>query len=129
MNTTKTTVESFYAPFNTGKTAGYDAILAPTWVNHPNDPGQTPDLAGFKAGVLDFRRAFDNFELTILKIIIDGNDVAVHLKMTGKMIGSFAEFPATQQVVTFYGLDRHELAASGQILATWHFEDFAGLQA
>ncbi|OSP81056.1 hypothetical protein B9J75_09080 [Leuconostoc citreum] len=119
---------TFYQSFNTGDTSHLYDILATDWVNHPNDPGQSADISGFKAGILDFRSAFSHFELKIMQSIQEDNNVAVHLQMSGTQIKPFAGIKPQNKPVIFYGFDRHVLSDDhSKILNTWHFEDFSNL--
>lgn len=119
---------TFYQSFNTGDTSQLDDVLATDWVNHPNDPGQSADISGFKAGILDFRSAFSHFELKIMQSIQEDNNVAVHLQMSGTQIKPFVGIKPQNKPVIFYGFDRHVLSEDHtKILNTWHFEDFSNL--
>lgn len=62
-------ISNFYSAFNTGDVSKLDSVLSLDWVNHPNDPGQLPNIDGFKSGIIDFRDAFSNFRLDIIKVI------------------------------------------------------------
>lgn len=121
-------IRKFYAPFNSGNTDIYDEILADDWINYPNDPGHSADAAGFRNGILDFRDSFKNFKLTIIQIIQDDRNIAIHLQINGIQVKQFAGIPPRFESVTFYGLDRHLLTEDlSKIQNTWHFEDFSSL--
>ncbi|MGQ2283361.1 ester cyclase [Apilactobacillus kunkeei] len=128
MDKTYNIIKTFYQSFNTGNTDKLHLILSNDWVNHPNDPGQSANIDGFKAGINEFRDAFNSFELKIIKVIIDNNDVAVHIQMSGIQVKEFAGISPKNEFVVFYGFDRHLLNDSHtKILKTWHFEDFSNL--
>lgn len=124
-----TIIDTFYQSFNTGKISNLNTILVPNWTNHTNDPGQAANIEGLKAGIVDFREAFDNFSLKIIKVIQENNNIAVHLQMSGTQVKSYAGIASAQKPVVFYGFDRHQLNSNHtQILETWHFEDFSNLR-
>lgn len=128
MANSKLDITDFYRPFNNGNTDMYRQLLTSGWVNHPNDPGRTADLLGFSDGVLDFRNSFEGFKLSIIKVIENDRDIAVHISMTGIQVKNFAEIVPKHEPITFYGFDRHLLTEDlSQIQETWHFEDFSNL--
>lgn len=122
----KELVREFYTIFNSGYVKKYNDILCPDWVNHPEDHGREANIEGFKLGVQDMLAAFEGFELDIIQMIEEGENVACHIRMKGKHIRIFAGIAPSFQNVEFYGLDRHQIR-NNKIINTWHFEDLSNV--
>ncbi|GAJ26725.1 hypothetical protein JCM15457_1666 [Liquorilactobacillus sucicola DSM 21376 = JCM 15457] len=123
----KELITQFYEPFNNGDVTVYNRLLSPNWINHPADVGKSPDLTGFKEGVLELRESFNDFKLEILSLTEQDKRVVAHIKMSGVHTKKFAGILPSHHFVTFYGLDLHQVGTE-HILATWHFEDLKPLQ-
>lgn len=122
----KDLVREFYKIFNDGNVERYHDILSVTWVNHPSDAGREANIEGFKLGVQDMLEAFEGFRLDIIQMIEEDENIACHIKMTGKHIAEFAGIAPSFRDVEFYGFDRHQIK-NNQIINTWHFEDLTNL--
>jgi steroid delta-isomerase-like uncharacterized protein len=116
-------VRSFYEPFNTGDTSVYETILAEDWVDTPLSPGQQLGRAGFPPVVTYFRSIFPDLQLTTEEVIVSGDKAAVRSTIRGTHEGELFGIPATGQPVEFMAIDIHHLE-NGQIVETWHIEDF-----
>ena len=116
-------VRSFYEPFNTGDTSVYETILAEDWVDTPLRPGQQPGRAGFPPVVTYFRSIFPDLQLTTEEVIVSGDKAAVRSTIRGTHEGELFGIPGTGQPIEFMAIDIHHLE-NGQIVATWHIEDF-----
>jgi len=57
-----------------------------------------------KEFVRSFHAAFANIQLTILDLLTEGNQVAVHWRVTGKHQGEYLGVPATGKSVTYQGI-------------------------
>ncbi|HKG26597.1 MAG TPA: ester cyclase [Thermomicrobiales bacterium] len=117
---------AFYEPFNTGDTSIYDQILAEDWVDHPLAPGQQPGRAGFPPVVAGFRAVFPDLTITNEDVIVAGEKVTVRSIARGTHLGPLLGIPTTGKQVEFAAIDIHRIA-NGQIVETWHIEDYLSL--
>lgn len=122
----KAVVRRFYEPFHTGDASIYEEILAPEWVNQPVEPGTAPGPAGAPP-VGMYRRVLPDLESVTEAIVAEGDLVAVRNTHRGTHSAEFLGVPATGKRVELRTQDVHRLA-DGQIVETWHLEDFAGLR-
>jgi steroid delta-isomerase-like uncharacterized protein len=116
-------VRSFYEPFNTGDTSVYETILAEDWVDTPLGPGQQPGRAGFPPVITYFRSIFPDLQLTTEEVIVSGDKAAVRSTIRATHEGELFGIPGTGKPIEFMAIDIHHLE-NGQIVATWHIEDF-----
>lgn len=116
-------VRSFYELFNTGDTSVYETILAEDWVDTPLGPGQQPGRAGFPPVVTYFRSIFLDLQLTTEEMLVAGDKAAVRSTIRATHEGELFGIPGTGQPVEFMAIDIHHLE-DGQIVETWHVEDF-----
>ncbi|MCT6795168.1 ester cyclase [Klebsiella pneumoniae subsp. pneumoniae] len=122
-NNTALVIE-FYEAFSRRDLDAFDNILAPEWINHPADPGHENTPQGFKGGVQDFHRAFENFSITRDAIVAQDNLVVCRITMTGRHVQPLGEWQPSGAPTTLYGMDMHRLV-NGRIVETWHFERMA----
>jgi len=117
-------VRSFYEPFNTGDTSVYDTILAEDWTDHPLGMGQQPGRAGFPPVIEMFRAIFPDLHLVNDDVIVCGDKATVRSTITATHSGGeLFGIPATGKPLQFMTIDIHRLE-NGQIVETWHIEDF-----
>lgn len=119
----KRNVIAFYEAFSSADVDRFDALLLPSFENHPADPGRSNDVAGFKAGVADFHAAFEGFEIRRDALICEGDLVVCRITMTGRHVAAIDDWQPSGQKVTFHGMDMHRLE-DDRIAETWHFERF-----
>ncbi len=116
-------VGSFYEPFNTGDTSVYETILAEDWVDTPLGPGQQPGRADFPPVIAYFRSIFPDLQVTNEDVLVDGDKAAVRSTIRATHEGELFGIPGTGQPIEFMAIDIHRLE-DGQIVETWHVEDF-----
>ena len=116
-------VRSFYEPFNTGDTSVYETILAEDWVDSPLGPGQQPGRAGFPPVIDQFRSIFPDLQVTTEDVLVAGAKAAVRSTIRGTHEGDLFGIPGTGQPIQFMAIDIHRVE-DGQIVETWHIEDF-----
>jgi hypothetical protein len=119
-------VRQFYVPFNTGTVEIYDEILSSDWVDDPLEPGLPPGPAGIKAKVTKFRQNIPGYHVTIDEILVDGSRVAVHSTVTSDLRRPATSAQPASRPFAMRTCDFHHIA-NGQIVYTWHLEDFYGL--
>jgi len=82
--------------FNEGKVDVVDEIQAPDMIEHQAPlPGYSPDIAGFKQFVRDYRAAFPDLHYEILSELEEGDLVATVAQASGTMKGDMMGMPAT----------------------------------
>lgn len=118
-------VEKFYEAFNSQNPALLGDVLAPDFVVHGTSPS-LPDgdaaalgqaFQAFAAGVPDL-----NYE--ILSTHVSGDFVTVRGTVTGTHTGPLFGMPATGTKIEFGAIDIHRIV-DGQVVESWHVEDFA----
>ncbi|GAA2062602.1 ester cyclase [Williamsia deligens] len=119
-------VRAFYEPFRTGDTSVYDDVLAADWVDIPLAPGQEQGPSGMAAQIGLFRRAMPDYSVVHEDLIAQGDRVAVRNTVSGTHQGAFMGIEATGRRIEMRTMDVHQVR-DGQIVVTWHLEDFAGL--
>jgi predicted ester cyclase len=128
MNTdNETLVRQFYAVFNTGNINFLDQVLSPDWIEYPlSVPDQAPGRDGFKPIVESFCTVFPDIQFVNEDIIAAGDKFTVRSLVTATHSGRFLGIESTGRRVQFNTIDIHRIA-NGQIVETWHIEDFYGL--
>jgi predicted ester cyclase len=107
-------------------TSVYETILAEDWVNTPLGPGQQPGRAGFPPVIDQFRGIFPDLQVTTEDVLVAGDKAAVRSTIRGTHEGELFGIPGTGQPIQFMAIDIHRLE-NGQIVETWHIEDFLSL--
>lgn len=114
--------------FNQGKLDGLDEFLAPNYVRHTPP---FPDIVGpkaYKESIADTRRSYPDCQLTIDKIIMEGDWTATLWTFEGTQTGASPKTgaPPTGKYVKFIGgsLSRDE---GGKTVEEWEFGDYLGL--
>ena len=116
----------FYDVLNNGDMELLDRTLALDWAEVPLTPGQGPGRDGYKPIVAFFRTAFPDVHFVLDDVIVAGDKVTVRTTVTGAHSGLFLGVAPTGKKVTFNTIDIHR-TAGGQIVESWHIEDFFGL--
>jgi len=90
----KTLVRQFFEErWNHGNLAVYDEMLAPSL-----------DIKGAKEWARSMYATFGNIELTILDLLAEGDQVAVHWRVAATHQGDYLGVPATGKPVTYQGI-------------------------
>ena len=104
------------------------ALALPAMVDHAPWPGHTPDLAGFEAGLAEMRLSFPDLSAEVLRIVAQGDLLAVHFKMSGTQLGPFMGAPATGKTFAIEAMDIVRLQ-DGRIAEHWGVMDAAAMAA
>ncbi len=102
-----------------GRAAVVDELHAPDFVDH--DPaGRTPDLNGFKQGIVALYTAFPDFRAAIEDLAIDpaAQKITLRWRGTGTHRGVFLGHPPTGRMIRFKGIEILQIR-SGRITARW----------
>ena len=109
-----------------GNLAALEQYVSPRFANHNPVPGLDAGIAGERAVIEQFRRAFSDFSTNIETMIAEGDKVAVRWTATGTHTGQFAGVPPSGKAVTMIGVE-HLRFADGKIEEVWINFDMAGL--
>jgi predicted ester cyclase len=113
---------AFYEFCNTGEEADLKRAIAPTFTDHTLPPGrpQGPEGPAFASHL--FRAAVPDLAVTVEKMIVAGDYVAVHMKFTGHFIGKFGQTQGNGQPIAFIATDLVKVG-NGRVTDNWHIED------
>ena len=104
-----------------------DELLAPNYVNHtPSTPNPPPGPGGLKPIVAAFRVAFPDLHFTLLDVLVEGDKVAVRVRMEGTHDGPLFGIPATHRRVRVDQLNIEQFEG-GRIVHHWRVTDELGL--
>lgn len=119
-------IERYFAAWNSGDLDAFDDLVAADYVNHsPSTLNPPPGPAGLRPIVAAMRTAFDDLHYDILRMVIDGDLVAVHLRVTGTNTGPFFGAPPTGRRVEVAQM-QFEQVRDGRIVQHWRVtEDLA----
>jgi predicted ester cyclase len=101
--------------------------LAADYVNHtPSTPNPAPGPAGLKPIVAAFRSAFPDLHFEIEDLLVQGDRVAVRVRMEGTHRGPLFGLPATQRRVRVQQINIKRFR-EGKIVEHWRVTDELGL--
>lgn len=118
----KKLVHRFYEEWNRDNLDGIAALLADEVIDHNPLPGQQPGKKGMVEGLRQFFQAFPGIQITVDRMLADGNKVFVTGRARGTHRGTFAGIPATNKPVDFTFSDIYWLK-NGRVAEVWHIED------
>jgi predicted ester cyclase len=119
-----TAVRGFYDALATGDLSVLDTSLSADWEAIPALRVPGPD--GWKASITNLRNAFSDITVTIDKMIVDGDMVAVLGTTRATHTGELLGVPATGREITFRSSDMHRVE-NGRVVQSWHLEDYFGV--
>jgi predicted SnoaL-like aldol condensation-catalyzing enzyme len=112
--------------FTQGKVEVIDEIVADGYIEHQEFPGLEPSKEGLKQFIKVFHDAFDNINIEMLSVAVDGDELWVHSVFTGTHTGEFAGIPATGKKVTLAMMDRVK-TRDGKAIEHWGVSDDLGM--
>lgn len=125
----KERLDSFInAVFNGNDASAADAYVDPAFVDHAPWPGQPGNLAGFKAGLAEFRTAFPDLKVDLERAVVEGDVVVGHITFSGTQLGPFMGAPATGKTFRVEAIDIIKLR-DGKMVEHWGVMDVAGMAA
>jgi predicted ester cyclase len=113
---------AFYEFWNTGDEANLKRAIAPTFTDHTLPPGRPQGPEGPAFASRQFRAAVPDLAVTVEKMIVAGDYVAVHMKFTGHFTGKFGQTQGKGQAIAFIATDLVKVE-NGRITDNWHIED------
>lgn len=114
--------------FNRGDVAAADTYVDPAFIDHAPWPGHAGTLAGFKAGLVEFRAAFPDLKVDLTRAVVEGDLVVGHLTMSGTQLGAFMGAPASGKTFRIEAIDIIKMR-DGKAVEHWGVMDAAGLAA
>lgn len=111
---------------NRGNVAAADTYVDAAFVDHAPWPGQPGTLAGFKAGLAEFRTAFPDLKVDLERAVVEGDLVVGHLTFSGTQLGPFMGAPASGKTFRIEAVDIIKLR-DGKMVEHWGVMDAAGL--
>ncbi len=114
--------------FNRGDIAAVDQYFQPTLIEHAPWPGQTADVAGFKAGLAGMRKSFPDLRVTVERTVSQDDLLVVHMRMSGSQLGEFMGAPASGKTFNIEVIDIVRIA-DGRIAEHWGVFDSATMAA
>jgi steroid delta-isomerase-like uncharacterized protein len=119
----KDLVARYFKEFwNTGNVDAATELLAPDFVTHRPHKTLGSGRDGFRAHVLEFRRAFPDLHEEIVDMIGEGDRVAALYTLTATHLGEYSGIPPTGRRVHLMGVDVLRIHES-RIVELWCAED------
>jgi predicted ester cyclase len=112
--------------FNQGNQALLNEFVDPVYVDHSFTEPSQMGIEGLRKSISELRMAFPDGRFTIEKIIVEGNDIAVHSTFTGTQAGLFNGFPPPRHPVTTSSIDLYRIKEN-KIIEHWGGLDEAAL--
>jgi steroid delta-isomerase-like uncharacterized protein len=116
----------FIAAFAAGDTATLTKIVAENMVDHSSPPGTKPGRQGLLDAVTMFRIGFPDIQISVDRVVAEGDSVAVYGRIAGTNTGPLMGAPATGKRADFGYMDMYKIS-NGQIVEVWHVENIAGM--
>jgi steroid delta-isomerase-like uncharacterized protein len=109
--------------FNGGDPARVGELIAENSVDHEGLPGlDSNGPQGFLRVVGAMRGAFPDLHAETLRVIAEGDMVALHFRMTGTHQGEFAGMPATGRRIDVMGVDLIRFE-NGKAVEHWGYSE------
>jgi steroid delta-isomerase-like uncharacterized protein len=112
---------------NQGRLEVADEVVAPHFLLHsPTRPAPFEGPEGFKEFVTDLRRGFPDLNVTIEKVIAEGDFVSIRSRVTGTQTGTYRGIPPTGRRISQSQLHMFHVV-DGQCHETWQEIDGLGI--
>jgi len=100
------TVKTFYETvFQSGDTDAAGLMMAKDFVDHAPWPGHPATREGFQAGTSEMRVAFPDLTIEPIRMVEEGDKVAVVVRISGTQHGEFMGHAATGRAFDIEGVD------------------------
>lgn len=113
---------SFYAFWNTGKSAYLDKAVSPDFFDHTLPEGRPQGPSGPLIASENFRKAVPDLVCDVKDILIAGDKVTVRMIFKGTFTGEFMGRKGNGGPVEFFAIDILHIR-NGKIFEDWHLED------
>ena len=122
----KTLVNAFETSQNKNDMAMAEAMFASDFIDHSPFPGQTPNFAGFKAGLAEMRKSFPDLNVKVERTVAQGDLLSWQFKISGTQLGTFMGKPASNKTFSIAAIDILRIK-DGKIAEHWGVFDAAGM--
>ena len=121
-DTTINAAKTFYRFWNTGDESELKTAIAPNFTDHTLPAGrpQGPDGPAFASK--NFRAAVPDLTVEVVKMVVAGDYVTVHMEFKGHFTGTFGQAKGNGQPIDFIATDLLKVT-NGRITDNWHIED------
>jgi steroid delta-isomerase-like uncharacterized protein len=120
---TRVIARYFDEVWNQGRVEVLDELLTPDYVNHsPSIPNPRPGPADLKPIVREMRAGVPDLRYELLDLVIDGDKVAVFLRVTGTHAGRLFGMPASGRPFDIRQM-QIEWLRDGRICQHWRITD------
>ena len=120
--TTIKAAKTFYEFWNTGDESRLKTAIATNFTDHTLPAGrpQGPDGPAFASK--NFRAAVPDLSVEVVKMVVAGDYVTVHMEFKGHFTGTFGQARGNGQPIDFIATDLLKVT-NGRITDNWHIED------
>ena len=120
--TTITAAKTFYQFWNTGDESQLKTAIAPNFTDHTLPAGRPQGPAGPAFASINFRAAVPDLSVEVVKMVVAGDYVTVHMEFKGHFTGTFGQTKGNGQPIDFIATDLLKVT-NGRITDNWHIED------
>jgi steroid delta-isomerase-like uncharacterized protein len=124
--TIDTLVRRFEDVMNARDADAVAALFTPDFVDHAPWPGQSGDVAGFRAGLADMVAAFPDLRVDVHRVVANGDMLAWHFAISGSHLGPFMGAEPTGRSFRVEAMDMLRLE-DGRIAEHWGLMDSASM--
>lgn len=114
--------KAFYQFWNSGDEAALKAAIADDFVDHTLPAGRPQGPQGPAFASKNFRAAVPDLSVEVVKMIVAGDYVTVHMQFRGHFTGSFGTTKGSGQAIDFIATDLLKVTG-GRVTDNWHIED------
>jgi len=117
---------AFYQFWNTGEDADLKAAIADSFIDHTLPAGRPQGPEGPVFASRHFRAAVPDLSVEVVKMVVAGDYVTVHMQFRGHFTGVFGEaheaVKGQGQAIDFIATDLIRVRG-GRVTDNWHIED------
>ncbi|PAY10224.1 MULTISPECIES: ester cyclase [Bradyrhizobium] len=114
--------KAFYQFWNSGDEAALKAAISDNFVDHTLPAGRPQGPQGPAFASRNFRTAVPDLSVEVVKMIVAGDYVTVHMQFRGHFTGSFGATSGSGQAIDFIATDLLKVTG-GRVTDNWHIED------
>ncbi|WP_375777611.1 ester cyclase [Bradyrhizobium sp. ma5] len=114
--------KAFYQFWNSGDEAALKAAIADSFVDHTLPAGRPQGPQGPAFASKNFRAAVPDLSVEVVKMIVAGDYVTVHMQFRGHFTGSFGTTKGSGEAIDFIATDLLKVTG-GRVTDNWHIED------
>lgn len=114
--------KAFYQFWNSGDEAVLKAAISDNFIDHTLPAGRPQGPQGPAFASKNFRSAVPDLSVEVVKMIVAGDYVTVHMQFRGHFTGSFGTAKGSGQPIDFIATDLLKVTG-GRVTDNWHIED------